>query len=92
MFGGCAIDLATHAVRVIVNGDPRHQGRGENALGHPLNALAWLANELPRQGKMLKQDESVPTGVCTDVVDLAKAGDTVQADFGVLGQAQISFD
>lgn len=87
-----AIDLATHEVRVIVNGDPRHQGRGENALGHPLNALAWLANELPKQGKMLKQGESVTTGVCTDVVYLAKASDTVQADFGVLGQVQISFD
>lgn len=86
------LDLAAHEVRVIVNGEPKHQGRGQNALGHPLNALAWLANELSQQGRILKQGEHVTTGVCTDVVYLAKAGDTVQADFGVLGQVQITFD
>jgi 2-keto-4-pentenoate hydratase len=85
-------DLAAHEVRIIVNGKPKHQGRGANALGHPLNALAWLANALPIQGRQLKRGEHVTTGVCTDVVYLAEAGDAVQADFGVLGEVHITFD
>lgn len=86
------LDLAAHEVHLIVNGEPKHHGRGINALGHPLNALAWLANELPKQGRRLKQGEVVTTGVCTDVVYLAEAGDTLQADFGVLGQVHLTFD
>ncbi|MBI1893372.1 MAG: hypothetical protein HYS14_04600 [Candidatus Rokubacteria bacterium] len=66
-------------------------GRGEAVLGHPLNALAWLANELPKWGRSLKAGEFVTTGTCTDIY-VAKAGDNIQADFGTLGSVEVVFD
>jgi 2-keto-4-pentenoate hydratase len=86
------LDLATHHVTVNVNGKPNTSGQGKAALGHPLNVLAWLANELPKQGKSLKQGDRITTGVCTDRVYLAQQGDTVQADFGVMGTVEIRFE
>ena len=83
------LDLATHAVEVRVNGERNAVGQGQATLGHPLNALAWLANELTKQGQGLKQGDRVTTGVCTDRVYLAQPGDTVQADFGVMGVVEI---
>ena len=83
------LDLAAQAVEVRVNGELNTAGQGQAALGHPLNALAWLANELPKQGKSLKRGDRVTTGVCTDRVYLAQPGDTVQADFGVMGVVEI---
>ena len=85
------LDLATHDVRLIVNGQVTTQGSGAAVLGHPLNVLAWLANELPRFGGALKAGDRVSTGVCTDVYE-GKAGDSVQADFGILGAADLVFD
>jgi len=83
------LDLGAHVVNVRVNGELNASGQGRAALGHPLNALAWLANALPTQGKRLKHGDRVTTGVCTDRVYLAQPGDTVQADFGVMGVVEI---
>lgn len=84
------LDLGGHEVRVVVNGELKTTGYGRAALGHPLNVLAWLANELPKQGKALKQGERITTGVCTDRVYLAQPGDTVRADFGVMGAVDMT--
>lgn len=81
-------NLATHEVRLLVNDKVMLTGRGEAVLGHPFNALAWLANELPKQGRSLKAGERVTTGVCTDVY-LAAAGDVIRADFGPLGSVEL---
>ena len=85
------LDLPTHDVRLIVNGQVTTQGNGAAVLGHPLNVLAWLANELPKFGGVLKAGERVSTGVCTDVYE-GKAGDSVRADFGILGGVDLVFD
>ncbi len=81
-------DLATHAVTVTVNDQPFDHGTGAAVLGHPLNALAWLANTLPYYGKQLRQGDAVTTGVCMDVY-FAAAGDRLVADFGVLGRVEL---
>ena len=60
-------------------------------LGNPLNAVAWLANELPRRGVRLVQGDRISTGVTTDIY-FAKAGDRIKADFGTLGSLEISFE
>ncbi len=83
------LELGEHEVNVKVNGDLKTTGYGRLALGHPLNVLAWLANALPVQGKALRQGERITTGVCTDRVYLARPGDTVQADFGVMGAVEV---
>lgn len=86
------LELGGHEVKVNVNGELKAAGQGKAALGHPLNALAWLANALPEQGKFLKPGDSITTGVCTERVYLAQQGDTVQADFGVMGGVEIVVD
>lgn len=84
------LDLSAHPVRLLVNEAEVSTGTGAAVLGHPLNALAWLANELPKQGRALRRGERVTTGVCTDIY-LANPGDTICADFGVFGRVQVDF-
>ena len=84
------MDLASHEVRLLVNGAEKLKGSGAAVLGHPLNSLVWLANTLCEQGKMLKSGDLVSTGVCTDIY-LAEAGDEIVADFGILGTVKVTF-
>jgi 2-keto-4-pentenoate hydratase len=84
------LDLASHEVRLRVNGEEKLSGSGAAVLGHPLNSLVWLANTLCEQGKALKAGDLVSTGVCTDIY-LAEPGDQIVADFGTLGTVAISF-
>lgn len=65
-------------------------GSGAAVLGHPLNVMAWLADELPRFGLQLRAGDHVTTGVATDVFEAA-AGDTYVADFGPFGSVTVSF-
>jgi 2-keto-4-pentenoate hydratase len=44
------IDLAAQRVRLIINGQLKDEGSGAAVLGHPLNALTWLANALNTRG------------------------------------------
>ena len=83
------LDLLTHRVSLTVNGQLFDEGTGAAVLGHPLNALAWLANELHKQGKQLREGELITTGVCMNVYS-AQAGDELQADFGSLGAVDVS--
>jgi 2-keto-4-pentenoate hydratase len=84
------VDLSRHPVSVIVNGTPWHSGSGENVLGNPLNVVAWLANELPKQGRILRRGDKISTGTTAEVY-FANPGDRVTADFGVLGKAEVRF-
>ena len=84
------IDLASHEVRLRVNGVDKLSGSGSAVLGHPLNSLVWLANTLCEQGKALKAGDLVSTGVCTDIYH-AEPGDHIVSDFGTLGTAEVSF-
>jgi 2-oxopent-4-enoate/cis-2-oxohex-4-enoate hydratase len=85
------LDLAAHAVELTVNGAPAGDGVGANALGHPIEALLWLANQLSHRGIGLKKGEVVTTGVVTPFV-LLEAGDEAVASFGVLGEVSVAFD
>jgi 2-keto-4-pentenoate hydratase len=53
--------------RIIVNGDTLHTGSGAEVLGHPLEALVWLANALAVQGGMLEAGQIVSSGSITPV-------------------------
>ncbi len=70
------------------NGQEEGRGQGANALGHPLDALAWLAAQAPAGGRGLKAGDIVTTGVVTPFL-YAEAGDTLAADFGTLGVIQL---
>jgi 2-keto-4-pentenoate hydratase len=84
------LDLSRHPVNVIVNGEPWRVGSGANVLGNPLNVVAWLANELPKHGRVLRRGERVSTGTTAEVY-FANPGDRVTADFGELGMAEVRF-
>lgn len=86
-----SFNLGSHPVNVIVNGKPWRTGSGANVLGDPLNVVAWLANELPKHGRVLRRGEKISTGTTAEVY-FANAGDRVTADFGPLGTAEVQFE
>ncbi|MFT5175893.1 MAG: 2-keto-4-pentenoate hydratase [Gammaproteobacteria bacterium] len=84
-------DLGAHAVRLLVNDEPILSGAGDRTLGHPLNALAWLANALPIHDLDLRAGDFITTGLVTDGIYHALPGDHLIGDFGALGQVAVTF-
>jgi 2-keto-4-pentenoate hydratase len=84
-------DLAASAVSVSRQHELVTTGSGAAVLGHPLNVMAWLADELPRFGLRLRRGDVVTTGVATDVFE-ADAGDSCVADFGPFGTVTVAFE
>lgn len=84
-------DLAAETVRFSVNGREERIGHGRDVLGHPLNALAWLANQRATAGQPLQAGDIVTTGSCTGMMPVSKASRHV-ADFGILGKVEVVFD
>ncbi len=56
------IDLGNLTGSVTLNGESLESGNTGNALGHPLNGLAWVTNHLASRGRTLKAGEIVMTG------------------------------
>jgi 2-keto-4-pentenoate hydratase len=83
------IDMEKMPMRVTANGKIVGEGKGADALGGPLKALAWLANHL-RKYDGLKKDQVVTTGTCTGFYR-AGATDEIVGDFGRLGTVSLSF-
>ena len=84
------IDLGATEVTVRSNGEVVTTGVGANALGHPLNVMAWLADELPRFGGGLRAGDLVTTGVVTDIFE-ADSGDVITAEFAGIGSVELTF-
>ena len=92
--GWQSLDLSTHPVTArVTHRNGRHwerQGSGAAVLGDPRIALTWLVNELRAQGIGLLAGQFVTTGTCMVPLELVE-GDTVEADFGVLGRLGMQF-
>jgi 2-keto-4-pentenoate hydratase len=56
------LDLERAVTRCWVNDQPAGQGKTGDAMGHPLEAVAWLANLLNRRGRTLQRGMIVMTG------------------------------
>lgn len=82
------IDLPALCVITTINGREAARGSGANVLGDPVNALLWLANDLPSRKLSLRAGDYVTTGSCTDIV-IARSGDSVRADFDQIGSINI---
>ena len=89
--GGLDRDLAGQPVIVRVNGEVASEGAGSNVLGDPWNVMVWLANHLSERGMTLEAGHVVTTGSAADVVQ-CEPGDTVTADFGPIGTAEVRFE
>jgi 2-keto-4-pentenoate hydratase len=82
------MDLAEHRVTGAVRGRIEWEGKGANVLSGPLDALAWIANELSGLGLTLKAGEVVTTGACVKPLPIDR-GDEIEADFVQLGSVSV---
>ena len=74
-----AAALGDMTVRLVdVNGQELDAARGSAILGHPLNAVIWLADDLRRSGIQLKPGDLLSLGSFTKLLP-PKAGMTVRA-------------
>jgi 2-keto-4-pentenoate hydratase len=82
------IDLAALRGVVSVNGREVGEGRGADALGHPLAALAWVANHLASRGRRLRKGDVVITGSLVRS-QFPRAGDLLRFEAGPLGAVEL---
>lgn len=85
------IDLAALQGVATINGANVGAGHGRDVMGHPLDALAWLANHLAARGLGLWRGDVVITGSLV-TSKFAKAGDLVRFDAGPLGSVELQVD
>lgn len=85
-----ALDLQRVAGRMAINGEEVGRGRGGDVLGHPFNALAWLANLCAAHNRHLCAGEFVLLGSVVETKWLA-AGDRVEIAIEGLGGASARF-
>lgn len=64
-------DLGLMPVRAVLDGVIVASGTGAMVLGHPLNALLWLAKALNKRGDKLRSGEIILTGTCTGITKVA---------------------
>ena len=84
------VDLATCGMVLEKNGEIVATGAGAAALGHPANAVAWLANTLGRLGMGLKAGEVVLSGSLGIMVPV-QAGDSLRVSIGGIGGCSVRF-
>ena len=56
------LDIGNLVSEVVWNGDADEKGRTGDALGNPLNSVAFVANHLRERGQQLKAGEIIMTG------------------------------
>lgn len=83
-----AIDLAAARGTMSVNGHAVGEGYGRDVMGHPLEALTWLANMRAQRGKSLSQGMVIITGSIV-APRFVHAGDTVRAVVEGLGEVHV---
>jgi 2-oxo-3-hexenedioate decarboxylase/2-keto-4-pentenoate hydratase len=82
------LDLVNATGAMTINGQPAGEGKGGDVLGHPLDALAWLANTLAARGKSLSAGNIVMTGSIVSTKFL-NPGDTAVVSIEGLGEATV---
>ncbi len=98
--GGCILsspasnwrdmDLRDVAGTLMINEVELETGRGGEVMGHPFEALAFVANTLASQGRPLRSGMIVMTGSVVET-KWAKQGDNVTVRMSDLGEAHASF-
>ncbi|ABM95081.1 2-keto-4-pentenoate hydratase [Methylibium petroleiphilum] len=83
-------DLGAVEVELRIDGQTVDRGRGADAMGDPLLALAWLAGFLAERGLAVPAGAVVLTGGLTRAQP-AERGQFVEAGFGWLGRVQARF-
>lgn len=82
------VDLETAVTRCWINDEPGGQGKTGDALGHPFEAVAWLANLLNRRGRVLERGMFVMTG-SSITTKFPAPGDRVRFAIDGLGEVAL---
>ena len=85
-----SLDLRTVGMVLEKNGEIVATAAGAAVLGHPAQAVAWLANKLAAYDITLRKGEVILSGSLTAAMPVG-AGDFVRADFGPLGDVKTKF-
>jgi|SRR5699024_1138125 len=84
------VNLRTNGMILKKNNEIVATGAGAAALGHPAEAVAWLANKLSDYGITLEKGELILPGALSGALAI-NPGDTILADFGQLGNVEVTF-
>lgn len=80
-----AIDLAAAKGRTRIGGTEQGSGTGADVMGHPFEALAWLANTLAGHGERLKAGQIVLTGSVAPVIWVESVPASAEIELDGLG-------
>ncbi len=86
-----SIDCVDQDVTLTFNGVEAGRGAGRAMMGHPVEAVRWLANHLSAMGLGMTAGQFVTTGSCTGVVPVPGPDTTAISDFGPLGRIKVRF-
>ena len=79
------LDLPAVRGRLVINGEVVGEGAGEAVMGHPFEALAWLAGGLADRGRGLRAGDVVMTGSIV-ATKWPSAGDEIVVAVDGLGE------
>jgi len=85
------LDIWTAGMVMQINGETVSLGAGAAALGHPLNAAAWLARTLAARGEPLKAGDVLLAGALGPMVAI-KPGDKVETFVGGIGSCSFTYE
>ena len=84
------LDLALCGMVLEKNGEIVVTGAGAATMGHPVNAMVWLANMLGQLGIALKAGDIVLSGAMGAMVPVTK-GDNLRMTIGGIGGCSVRF-
>lgn len=85
------IDLGAVRGVATLNGQVVGEGRGADAMGHPFNAVAWIADHLAAHGRGLLRGDVVITGSLI-TTKRANSGDLFRFSVDGLGEVELRVD
>ena len=83
-------DLRASEMELVADGEVVSAGMGAACLGHPLNAVVWLANVVAERGDPLRAGELVLSGSLGPLVPVT-AGVTYEARISGVGSVRAAF-
>jgi len=84
------VDLLNEEVVLTRDGEELARGFGKAAMGHPANAVSWLAGKLADRGRALNAGDLVMTGTLTPILAI-EAPALYKAEFSTLGPVEKKF-
>jgi 2-keto-4-pentenoate hydratase len=82
---------AATTVEVFINGQRVDHAVGNEETGHPVRAVAWLANKLAEFGRRLEPGHRIMSGSFTKQYPISR-GDRIETRFTPFGAVRATFD